>query len=160
MIGKNNFEVIMDKNIFDNVNPNKTFVEKVLAYDVHQLEATNGVEISKFCSALGQYLIYMKYQMNKTKVEIIRRKRKIDAIIANLLSPELIKKYGTKTNVVAYLMATVEELIRLKKEIEPLDDELMLLEGLDKGISELIAVFKRELTRRDNELYQTRQERK
>jgi hypothetical protein len=159
-MGENNFEIIMDKNIFDNVNPNKTFVEEILAFDVNQLEATDGADISKFCSALGQYLIYMKYQMNKTKVEIVRRKRKIDGIIANLLSPELIKKYGTKTNVVAYLMSTVEELIRLRKEIEPLDDELMLLEGLDKGISELIAVFKRELTRRDNELYQIRQERK
>jgi hypothetical protein len=151
---------MMDKNIFDKVNPNKSFVEDVLLFDVNQLEVTDGVEISKFCSALGQYLIYMRYQMNKTKVEIVKRKRKIDGIIANLLSPELIKKYGTKTNAVGYLMATVGELIRLKKEMEPLDDELMLLDGLDKSISELIAVFKRELTRRDNELYQTRQERK
>jgi len=44
--------------------------------------------------------------------------------------------------------------------MEALQDELLLLEGIDKTISELIATFKRELTRRENELYATRQERK
>ena len=150
----------MDTSIFEKINPNKSFIEEVFAFDINKLEVIDGVEISKFCSALGQYLIYMRYQMNKTKIKIVKRKRRIDGIIANLLSPELIKKYKNKTNAVAYLMVTVEELVKIQKEIEPFNDELMLLDGLDKSISELIAVFKRELTRRDNELYQTRQERK
>jgi hypothetical protein len=33
------------------------------------------------------------------------------------------------------------------------------VDGIDKTVSELIATFKRELTRRENELYTTRRER-
>jgi len=44
--------------------------------------------------------------------------------------------------------------------MEPLKDEIVLVEGMDKVIGELISSFKRELTRRENELYRIRQERK
>ena len=45
---------------------------------------------------------------------------------------------------------------KIQIDIELLQDELFLLDGVDKTIQELIAAFKRELTRRENELYQRR----
>ncbi len=151
---------MIDTSVFKKIDPSADFINEIFQFDVRKLESTDGVKISQFCIALGQYLIFLRYQMNTTNIEIVRKKRTIDGVIANLLTPELIKTYKNKTNAVAHLMATVEQLVTIQTETVPLKDQLMLLEGVDKSIHELIAAFKRELTRRDNELYQTRQERK
>jgi hypothetical protein len=98
--------------------------------------------------------------MNKTKVELAQKKRILDGVINQRLTPALIKQFGTKTNAVADIMKNSKSIGSLQAEMEPLQDELMLLDGVDRTISELIAVFKRELTRRENELYTIRQERK
>jgi len=152
----------MDKDVlfFKNMKPNKEFIEKVFHLDVRKLEAIDGIEISKYCIALSQYLIFLKYQINKTKSELFNKKRLVEGTIDLLLTKKLIKDYGTKTNAVAHIMSTSKKLIDLNKEMEPLKNELVLTEGMDKVIGELIASFKRELTRRENELYRIRQERK
>ena len=45
-------------------------------------------------------------------------------------------------------------------KLDELKIEMIQVDGMEKNISELIATIKRELTRRENELYATRQERK
>lgn len=152
----------MDKNVlfFRDINPDKEFIEKIFHLDVRKLEAIDGIEISKYCIALAQYLIFLKYQINKTKSELLNKKRLVEGTLDLLLTKKLIKDYGTKTTAVAHIMSISKELIALTNIMEPLKDELVLVEGMDKAISELIAAFKRELTRRENELYRIRQERK
>ncbi len=152
----------MDKEVlfFRDMKPDKEFIEKIFHLDVRKLEAIDGIEISKYCIALAQYLIFLKYQMNKTKAELTNKKRLVQGTLDILLTKKMIKDYGTKTNAVAHIMSTSKTLIDLTKEMEPLKDELVIVEGMDKAISELIAAFKRELTRRENELYRIRQERK
>jgi len=152
----------MNKDVlfFKNIKPDKEFIEKVFHLDVRKLEAIDGIEISKYCIALSQYLIFLKYQINKTKSELLNKKRLVEGTLDILLTKKLIKDYGTKTNAVAHIMSTSKKLIDLSKEMEPLKDELVIVEGIDKVIGELIASFKRELTRRENELYRIRQERK
>lgn len=151
---------MINTKLFENMKPDKDFIEKVLQFDIRKLDSTDGVEISQFCIALGQYLIYLRYQLNKTKVEVARRKRTLEGVISQRLTPGLIKQFGTKTNAVADIMKNSKSITGIQNELEPLQDELTLLDGLDKTISELIAAFKRELTRRENELYTIRQERK
>lgn len=148
------------KQLFEDMKPDKDFIETILQFDIRKLEHTDGMEISQFCIALGQYLIYLRYQLNKTKVEVAKKKRVLDGVISQRLTPELIKRFGTKTNAVDDIMKNSKSISNLQTEMEPMRDELMLLDGLDKTISELIAAFKRELTRRENELYTIRQERK
>lgn len=152
----------MDKEVlfFRDMQPDKEFIEQIFHFDVRKLEAIDGIEISKYCIALAQYLIFLKYQMNKTKAELTNKKRLVQGTLDILLTKKMIKDYGTKTNAVAHIMSTSKTLIDLTKEMEPLKDELVIVEGMDKAISELIAAFKRELTRRENELYRIRQERK
>lgn len=151
---------MIDTQLFENMKPDKNFIETIFQFDIKKLETTDGVEVSQFCIALGQYLIYLRYQLNKTKVEVTKKKRLLDGVISQRLTPALIKNLGTKTNAVDDIMKNSKSISRLQIEMEPMQDELMLLNGLDKTISELIAAFKRELTRRENELYTTRQERK
>lgn len=152
----------MDKDVlyFKDMEPDKNFIEKIFRLDVRKLESIDGIEISQYCIALSQYLIFLTYQINKTKAELAVKKRMVEGTLDILLTKELIKEYGTKTNAVGHIMSTVKELIELDRTMEPLKDELIVVEGMDRAIGELIAAFKRELTRRENELYRIRQERK
>lgn len=152
----------MDKKVlfFRDMKPDKEFIEEIFHLDVRKLEAIDGIEISKYCIALAQYLIFLKYQINVTKSELFNKKRLVEGTLDILLTKKLIKDFGTKTNAVAHIMSTSKILIELTKTMEPMKDELIIVEGMDKVISELIAAFKRELTRRENELYRIRQERK
>ncbi len=152
----------MDKDtlLYKGMAPDKEFIEEIFHYDVKKLDSTDGILISKYCIALAQYLIFLRHQTNQTKILVMQKKRLIDGTLDLLLTKDLIKEHGTKTNALTRLKSSSKELISLQTAMEPLQDELLLLEGIDKTISELIAAFKRELTRRENELYATRQERK
>ena len=151
---------MVNTNLFENLKADTDYIDKILQFDVRKLESVDSVEISQYCIALGQYLIYLKYQMNKTRAELTQKKRFLEGVINQRLTPALIKKFKTKTNAVDDITKNSKTIINLEKEINPLHDELILLDGVDKSISELIAAFKRELTRRDNELYTIKQERR
>lgn len=142
-----------------NIKPEKEFIDEILTFDVKKLEATSGVTLSKFTIALAQYLVYFKSEVNKTKVETHRKQRFLDNSVAQLLSRDMIKKYKSKSAAYAAIVSNTKMYTEMSDEIGHLKDELMLIEGVDKAISELIAAFKRELTRRENELYTTRKER-
>lgn len=145
--------------LFKNVKPDIEFINEILKYDVKKLEATDNSTVSKYAMALAQYLIYFKSKMNETKVEIHRKQRVLDGAVAQLLTNDILKRCKTKSGAYEYIISSTQELNTIRNEIEDLKDELMLIDGVDRQISELIAVFKRELTRRENELYVTRKER-
>ncbi len=151
----------MDKEVlyFDKVKPNDSLIEEIFNYDVRTLENTNDVVLSKYAIALAQYLIYFKSQTNKTRVDVGRKRRVLDSGINQLITKDILKQYKTKSDAAGYLIANTQSLNDLNEEIEILKDELVLIDGIDKTVSELIATFKRELTRRENELYTTRKER-
>ncbi len=47
----------------------------------------------------------------------------------------------------------------MNDKLQKLRYDLVKVDGIDKAVTELISAFKRELTRRDNELYTIRKER-
>jgi hypothetical protein len=69
-----------------------------------------------------------------------------------MLTEQLKKKHKTKTDAVDYIKWTSTEVATVEAEIKTLKEELQLIEGIDKTVYELIATFKRELTRREKEL--------
>jgi hypothetical protein len=151
----------MDEGIllFNKVKPNLEFINEIFEYDVRKLEATDGVVISKYSIALAQYLIFFQAEVNRTKLEIVRKQRILDGAINQLLNDKLLKQHKTKAAAKEHIIYNSKEFSSLKSEIEKFRDELTLIDGEDKKISELIAVFKRELTRREKELYTVRKER-
>lgn len=145
---------------FNKIRPDKSFIDEVFKFDVRNLENTDSMEISKYATALSQYLIYFKSQVNKTKATIYKKKRFIESSVNQLITKDVLKQYKTKRDATYFIISNTASLNEVKDSIEALEEELILVEGIDKAISELIATFKRELTRRENELYQIRQERK
>jgi len=72
---------------------------------------------------------------------------------------KILKEHKTQTAARDYLIRANPESSIMRDKITKLKQKLIKVEGIDKAVIELIAAFKRELTRRDNELYTLRKER-
>lgn len=145
---------------FQRVRPDLDFMNEIFTFDVRTLPQTDDTKISQYCIGLSQFVIYMRSEMNKTLSEINMKNRFIESTVNLLMTRELIKAYKTKSAVNDYIISNSPELTKAKEEIDELKQELILLEGQDKNLAELVAAFKRELSRRENELYYTRMERR
>ena len=154
----------MDKDVmsFIKIQINNDLLEEIWKFDPRQLDNIKGIQLSSFSIALAQYLIYFTYQKNIVKADVYRLNKMIDRTISLILSEDkdLLKKYKTKSSAVDFLISTNTFLMETQSELDILNMELMRIGGIDKTISELIATIKRELTRRENELYTVRMERK
>ena len=145
--------------LFRQVTPDIEFISDILKFDVSRLESTDGATISKYAMALAQYLIYFKSQTNSTRAELHKKKRLLESGINQLITKEVLKTYKTKADAANSIIANSADLSILREEVEKAQDELILVEDIDKMFFEWIATFKRELTRRENELYSIRKER-
>ena len=142
--------------LYEYCRPDESFINQIFSYDARTLEQTDDLFISKCVLGLSQYLVYFKSEYNKKLQQKGEKQRLLEAVLFQTITPELIKQYKTKKDIRSDLIYTNPVLNKIQLEIEVLQDELFLLDGMDKTIQELIAAFKRELTRRENELYQRR----
>jgi len=144
----------MDQTIFmyKKIAPTLDLVERAFSYNFNKLDSLESVELSKFCAALAQYLVYMRYQRNKLKMKILKIKQEIERIVFHLLGQEILKKFKTKADAREYLISNNASLSSMRKALDKLNYELIMTEGMDKTILELINALKRELTRRGEEL--------
>lgn len=156
---------IMDDGLYSyrNVTINKSFLDEVWRFDPNTLESKDSLEISKYSIALAQYLIYFRSEYNKTRAILAKKKKTIDSSL-NLsigdVDKTIKKRFSTKAAITEFLLATIPELSELNEEITSLQEEINYLDGMDRAVAEYIATFKRELTRREKELYSIRSERK
>jgi hypothetical protein len=151
----------MDKDLlsYEKIKPNQDLIDEIWNFDVKNLEAVSDTKISKYTIALGQWLIYYKSQTNIARADLNKKQSDLEFVIASVLTPEDVKKHGTKTAAVAYLMQNDSTISRMQDDINRIKSDLTRTEGIDKAVSELIAAFKRELSRRESELYTLRKER-
>jgi len=152
----------MDEGVlyFDKVRPDLDFMNEIFKFDARNLPQTDSSKISQFCVALSQFVIYLKSEMNRMQSEIHMKQRFIDSTVSMLLTSDLLKEHKTKTAAVDYIVNNSDGCQKARSEIGGLKDQLILLEGQDKNLLELVNAFKRELTRRENEMYSIRTERR
>ncbi len=154
----------MDKEVlsFTKIVINHNLLDEIWKLDPRSMDHIDGVKLSSYSVALAQYLIYFTYQRNLARAEQYRLDKYIDRTVSIVVTSdtELLKKYKTKAAATDYIVSTNESLMAAQTQLDALHAELMQTENMDKVISELIATLKRELTRRENELYQVRVERK
>lgn len=144
---------------FTRVQPNEDVINQIWAFDVKNLHATEDIVISQYIIVLGQWLIYFKSQVNEIQARINQIQSDLEFLVATWMTPEILKKYKTQTAARDYLIRANPESAIMKDKLSELKHELVRLEGIDKAVIELIAAFKREMTRRENELYMVRKER-
>ena len=146
--------------LFEYVKPNSDLIKEAMAYDVRKLEQTSGEILSKYAIVLSQYNVFFNSERNKTKVKLHKAKRLLDGIVCTILTKEDVKKYGTNKAATAYIINSNARYSGVNDDINCYTEELISIEGINESISDLVAILKRELTRRENELHANRFERK
>lgn len=152
----------MDKDVlsFTKVQPSGDLINEIWAFNVSNLHSIKDSTLSQYVIALGQWLIYYKAQVNETKARINQLQSDIEFLVSTWMTKEILKEYKTQTAAREYLIRSNPESASMQDKLHKLKHELIKVDGIDKAVSELIAAFKRELTRRDNELYTIRKERR
>jgi len=145
---------------YKQVTFNESLMDEIWKMNPRTIPDLPGRTISQYMVALAQYLVYFKAQVNDAKAEIYRLSATIENGVAMSMHDEKLKKFKTKKEAVTYLINISPHLAKLNDKLIIKKRELIAVEGMDKPISELIATLKRELTRRENELYATRMERR
>ena len=152
----------MDKELlsFTKVKPASDLISEIWAFDVKNLHSMPDPKLSQYVIALSQWLIYFKYQVNETRARISQLKSDTEFLVSTWMTKEILKEYKTQTAARDYLIRNNPESAVMYDKMQELKLDLIKVEGIDKAVTELISAFKRELTRRDNELYTIRKERR
>jgi hypothetical protein len=147
---------------FTHIELNNDLLNEVWKFDPRKLDELDGATLSSYAVCLAQYLIYYTYQRNLARAEQHKLDRYIDRTVSIIITSdtEYLKKYKTKAAATDFIVSMNESLMSAQSKLDDLHTELLQTEGIDKCVGELIATVKRELTRRENELYQVRVERK
>lgn len=151
----------MDKDLylFRQIKPS-SLVEEAMEFNPNTLGSLETLTVSQYSIALAQYLVYYKSETNITKANVAKKQKLFNSSLSIALDKDTLKKYKTKAAATEFLLGTVPDLSQLDSEIATLKQELLYLDGIDRSISEYIATFKRELTRREQELFTIRAERR
>jgi len=152
----------MDKGVlsFTKVQPSDDLINEIWTFNVKNLHSLADPTLSQYVIALSQWLIYYKYQVNETKAQISQLKSDLEFLVATWMTKEVLKEYKTQTAARDYLIRSNAGSAAMSESLQKLKYELIKVDGIDKAVTELISAFKRELTRRDNELYTIRKERR
>ena len=152
----------MDEGVlsFTKVQPRQDLIDEIWAFDVINLHALADPKLSQYVIALSQWLVYLKAQVNDTKAQINQLKSDLGVIVSSCMSEKILKDYKTQTAAREYVVRSNPPASLMDDKLRKLQADLIRVDGVDRSVSELISAFKRELTRRDNELYTIRQERR
>lgn len=152
----------MDEGVlsFTKVQPSNDLINEIWSFNVKNLHSITDPILSQYVIALSQWLIYYKYQVNDTKAQISQLKSDLEFLVATWMTKEVLKEQKTQTAAREYLIRSNPESSTMNDKLQKLKHELIKVDGIDKAVIELISAFKRELTRRDNELYTIRKERR
>ena len=140
--------------LLDKMPKNEYIMDEIFSFDVRNLEATPSIKISQFIIGLSQFIIYFGSQVNKTKVSLMQKRNMIESYVNR---SDI--KAKTKAEKYRKVIDANPELVQIELGIKSEEQELTLVENREKYLMELIASFKRELTRRDNEFRLIRTER-
>lgn len=148
-----------DLYLFRSIRPS-SLVEEAMKFNPNTLGSLETLTVSQYSLALAQYLVYYRSEVNITRADIAKKQKFFNSSLSLAMDADILKTFKTKVAATDYLLVTIPDLAKLDEEIETLKLELIYLDGIDKSISEYIATFKRELSRREQELFTVRAERR
>ena len=71
---------------FTKVKPSTNLINEIWSFNVKTMESITDVTLVEYITALAQWLIYYKSQINATKAEITSRQNDIDFLVATYVS--------------------------------------------------------------------------
>lgn len=141
---------------FHKVNPNKAIVDDIFSLDIgDKLGALPLEMISRYITALSQYLIFISYRRNSTEVRRMFLSKNLEKNVLRGLNSIT---SGTKDEKRRKFIDLNPELLEIEAEIEYLGAELLLTEGIPDSIREYINALKRYRDTKEFELKVSRYE--
>lgn len=152
----------MDEGVlsFTKVQPSNDLINEIWSFNVKNLHSLTDPTLSQYVIALSQWLIYYRFQVNETMAQVNHLKSDLEFLMSTWMTKEILKEYKTQTAAKEYLIRSNPESATMNDKLQKLKYDLVKVDGIDRAVTELISAFKRELTRRDNELYTIRKERR
>lgn len=145
---------------FTKVKPPTNLIDEIWSFNVKTMESITDITLVEYITALAQWLVYYKSQVNMTKAEMVSRQNDIEFLVATWMTKEILKEYKTQTAARDYLIRNNPESLSMNDKVQELKQGLIKVEGMDKAITEYINAFKRELDRRKHEREVVRRERR
>lgn len=141
---------------FNKVNPNKDIINDIFSLDVNDTLGALPLEtISRYITALSQYFIFLSYKRNSTEVRRMFLSKNLEKNILRGLNSI---PSGTKDEKRRKFIDLNPELLEIEAEIEYLNAELVLTEGIPEAIREYINALKRYRDTKEFELKVSRYE--
>ena len=134
--------------MLDHYSPNQDLLKKVSSFNAEELDSLDTVELSKFITILGQFLVYINYNENLAKIKSMEANRRFDKKILFEIGNRKWKTGITMKEKVFSVLTEVPEIAVMEDEKEVSKYEAQMYDGLYSTILEYMNAYKRELGRR------------
>jgi len=148
---------LLDKSVRDlsnilslgSANPDKTELEKALSLDVKVLDTVSKVDLLKYITVLGQYLITLKFAENLKKAAYMD----IHKVFDHEINMKMISfdndhsdmKKRTVKEKKSFLVKNSDMMKELENKLSTAEIEAELVSGMSRPVEEYIQVLKRVL---------------
>jgi len=138
-----------------NIRFTPALVQEILSLDVNLLDSIPDDKLSKYITALGQYLVFLRFQANNIQIHTRFLKKKLERSVALRL---LEIKGGTKKEREAALLRGDTLLGEMEDEADRVEAKFLMFNGISDTVQEYMNALKKEQTRRYEELSLTKKQ--
>ncbi|HHE64462.1 MAG TPA: hypothetical protein ENL09_00375 [Bacteroidetes bacterium] len=145
---KEYMDIVISNMSLNKLKYDDNIISEAFTLDIDRLDLLDSSMLSKYITALSQYLIYLTFELNKARAMCKAYKTKLESELLKGLSDvdgKTLKEKRSK------IINTRSDLRNLESDITALQTEITVLEGLFNPIELYINALKREQTRRWNE---------
>ena len=145
---------ISDKMLLGKVKPNMSLVEEALSFDASRLDSILIVELRKYIVVLGQYLITLQFEENRTEAESSAWSKALDAHMYMVMRDESsaeFKAIKTLAEKKAWILDGDLKAGGINSEYLVADAKKKIVKNMCKPVEQYINALKKEIDARTSE---------
>lgn len=145
---------ISDKMLLDKVKPNMTLVEEALSFDASRLDSILICDLRKYIVVLGQYLISLQFEENRTEAECSSWSTALDSYVYSVMRDSLdadFKSIKTISERKAWILEKDIKASGLNSEYLVSAAKKKIVKNMCKPVEQYINALKKEIDARNSE---------
>jgi hypothetical protein len=144
-----------EKLLLDKACPNQTLVEEALSFDAALIETVSDAKLRQYLIVLGQYLITLQYEENKSEAICRAWQKALDSHIYQLLKKNSYSwsesRKATLTEKRAWVIDSDDHAKNLDAEFQVADVKRCMIQNMYKPVEQYINTLKKEVDAREND---------
>ncbi len=149
---------ISDKMFLGKTNPNPVLVKEALSFDVSALDTIPMSKLRKYIVVLGQYLISIQFEENRTEAESSAWSKSLDMHVFKTMRGEVSDEYKTMKTVAerrAWILDKNEKALEFHSAYLVADAKKTIIKNMYRPIEQYINALKKEIDARTNERHKS-----